>query len=102
MKRPISSIRMTTVVAHEIGGHIEHFTAVHMPDTGIEPDMNDQKKDQENTRKAHDEFLAYGRCKEFRPFHINQVLRFAQPRKFSTGLVAKSFSFAFFGVNRTG
>src|SRR5580704_15798314 len=59
---------------HEIGGHIEHFTSVHIPDTGIEPDMNDQKKNQENTRKAHDEFLAYGRCKEFRPFHAFTII----------------------------
>jgi hypothetical protein len=55
--------------AHEIGGDVEHFASVVSPDAGIHPDVNDQKKDQEDTRKAHYKFLAYGGSKEFRPCH---------------------------------
>jgi len=55
--------------SHEISSLIEHFPAVTSPDTGVDTYVNDQKSDQGNTSEAHYEFFAYGRSKEFRPFH---------------------------------
>jgi hypothetical protein len=39
------------------------------PDTGIDRNMDHQKKDQKYSRETHYELFAYGRSKEFRPFH---------------------------------
>ncbi len=62
-------MRMTTVVPMKWAAILNISPPSDRPDAGIKTDMNDQKKDQENTRKAHDEFFAYGGSKEFRPFH---------------------------------
>jgi hypothetical protein len=48
---------------------IEHLAVIHGPDTGVDAYVHDQEKDQENAGEAHYEFFAYGRSKEFRPFH---------------------------------
>jgi hypothetical protein len=94
--------------AHEMGRLVKHFSAVHGPDACVDTDMDDQERNQKNARKTHYEFFAYGRSKEFRPVHALLFFQWrviedsGQPRKFSTGMVAKLFSFTFFAAERTG
>jgi hypothetical protein len=60
--------------SHKMSGFVKHFTVVSVIDqisenTGIDPYVNDQKKDQEQSGKRHYELFTYRRCEELRPFH---------------------------------
>ncbi len=47
-------------------------------------------------------FLPTEEVKNSDHFILDKLKEFGQPRKFSTGMVAKFFCFEFFGVNGTG